>query len=441
MQDYLLYIAIGVGILLAGVVVFILVRFLRKKRTVRKTGVLTQKLQVEKIKSDIVLNSIEDGVVVVNAQRVIQVFNPSATRLTGWPQAEAIGMDYHAVFKIIDQQGAPYTDSNNPLSLALGQAKTYRDNNAVLISRNNARIAVDISASPLLDEKRQTTGVVGIFQDVSQQRLEEQKRAEFISTASHEMRTPVAAIEGYLALAMNDKVSKVDPKAREYLVKAHGATKHLGDLFRDLLTSAKVEDGRIMNHPAVIEMGKYMERLTEDLRFVAQKKGLQLEFIMGTPVGTQRPSYSRVVQPLYYAKVDPNRLREVITNLFDNAVKYTPIGKITLAVTGDGNIVQISVKDTGSGIPADDLPHLFQKFYRVDNSATRTIGGTGLGLFICRKIVELYNGRIWVESEQGKGSTFFINLPRLSAQQVEIQKTEITPNQTDHITPETYMNY
>jgi signal transduction histidine kinase len=114
--------------------------------------------------------------------------------------------------------------------------------------------------------------------------------------------------------------------------------------------------------------------------------------------------------------VDPDRMREVITNLFDNAVKYTPEGKIIIGLTGNDQIVQCYVKDTGPGIPADDLPHLFQKFYRVDNSSTRTIGGTGLGLFICRKIIELYSGRIWAESELSKGSTFYINLPRIATQ-------------------------
>ncbi|HET7320555.1 MAG TPA: ATP-binding protein, partial [Candidatus Saccharimonadales bacterium] len=118
---------------------------------------------------------------------------------------------------------------------------------------------------------------------------------------------------------------------------------------------------------------------------------------------------------------------------FDNAVKYTDNGKVTIGLTGDNQVVQFYVRDTGPGIPAEDIPHLFQKFYRVDNSTTRTIGGTGLGLFICRKIVELYQGRVWVESAVGKGSTFFINLPRLSTaeaaqqQAQEAQKAELQP--------------
>ena len=127
-------------------------------------------------------------------------------------------------------------------------------------------------------------------------------------------------------------------------------------------------------------------------------------------------SSAKVIKPLYYIQADPERLREVITNLYDNAVKYTESGTVSIGLTGDTAVAQLSVRDTGPGIPAEDIPHLFQKFYRVDNSATRTIGGTGLGLFICRKIIELYNGRIWVESKQGEGSNFFINIPRIDSQ-------------------------
>jgi signal transduction histidine kinase len=307
-----------------------------------------------------------------------------------------------------------------------------------LVSRSNKRLSLSISVSPLLDENRQVTAAVAIFRDVSQERAEENQRAEFISTASHEMRTPVAAIEGYLALALNDKVSTVDSRAREYLDKAHTSTEHLGKLFQDLLTSAKAEDGRLSSHPVVIDMGEFLEQLTDDLRFAAKNKGLAVEFNIGassTIDASKSIGGERVVKPLYYVHADADRMREVITNLFDNAVKYTDEGKISVGLTGDNEVVQFRITDTGPGMPAEDIPHLFQKFYRVDSSATRTIGGTGLGLFICRKIVELYQGRIWVESELGKGSTFFINLPRLETKQaMQLQSTEANSSVLEPIT-------
>lgn len=404
--------------------------FWHKKDGTKNVGTLSA-LEIEKLKSDIILNSIEDGVVVVDSQKVIQLFNPGATKMTGWAQNEAIGLDYHAVLRMVDDKNSPYTDEQNAFSRAFAEGKTVRDNDAVLLSRSEKRLAITLSVSPLLSEDKTISGVVGIFRDVSEERQQERQRAEFISTASHEMRTPVAAIEGYLALAMNDKVSKIDSKARDFLEKAHSSTQSLGNLFQDLLTSAKAEDGRLSNHPSVIEMGKYLEQITQDLRFAAQKKGLSMEYIVGSsgPIDA-RDGNSKVIPPLYYVHADPERLREVITNLFDNAVKYTDNGKVSIGLTGNNEVVQFYIRDTGAGIPAEDIPHLFEKFYRVDNSATRTVGGTGLGLFICRKIVELYQGRIWVESELGRGSSFFINLPRIDAQKAsELQAAEATQNQ------------
>lgn len=382
------------------------------------TGGLAGSLHDEKLKSSIILNAIEDGVVLVDSQGVIRVFNPSATTITGWAAEEAEGLDWRLVFKFIDAKGQAIPDNETVIAKALQSPQPLRDNSANLLSKNGKTIALNFSASPLIDSAKVQTGVVGVFRDVSVERQDESRRADFISTASHEMRTPVAAIEGYLSLALNDKVANIDSKARDYLEKAHASTQHLGQLFQDLLTSAKAEDGRLTNHPRVVEIGAFAEQLVNDLKFSAEKKGLFLESNL-TSVSTAGVEAAKVVRPLYYAQVDPDRIREVITNLFDNAVKYTDSGKITIGLTGDERVVQLFIKDTGHGIPAEDVPHLFQKFYRVDNSATRTIGGTGLGLFICRKIVELYQGRIWVESEINKGSTFFINLPRLTTQKAE----------------------
>ena len=179
-----------------------------------------------------------------------------------------------------------------------------------------------------------------------------------------------------------DKVSKIDAKARDYLQKAHQSTQHLGQLFQDLLTSAKAEDGRLTSHPTVVELGKYLEQLAQDLKFSADKKGLSMEFVVGTGASSTidaRDINSKVIQPLYYVYADADRLREVVTNLFDNAVKYTASGKVSIGITGNNDVVQFYVRDTGAGIPTEDIPHLFGKFYRVDNSATRSVGGTGLG--------------------------------------------------------------
>lgn len=403
-------------------------------------GSLASSLHDEKAKSEIIVSSIDDGVILLDNNRVIQLFNHGAELITGWKQKDALGLECKSVIKLLDEKNEPYPDEKDPFKRIFQEATSIHDNNAYLMTVSEKPVAISLSVSPLINQSNNIKGAIGVFRDVSDERQEEKQRAEFISTASHEMRTPVAAIEGYLALAMNENVARIDTKAREYLEKAHDSTEHLGKLFQDLLTSARAEDGRLQNHPIAIEMGELLQKLADDGRFTAKKKGLTLDYLIGTssgqPLNNSGTGAQKLVRPLYYAYADPERIREVIVNLFDNAIKYTDSGKITLGLTGDDKVIQIRVQDTGSGIPPEDIPHLFEKFYRVDSSSTRTTGGTGLGLFICRKIVELYSGRIWVDSKLDLGSTFYINLPRISNEKAqELQAKEAAKNLPTGITP------
>ncbi len=380
----------------------------------------------------VIINTIEDGLILIDNNKNIQLFNPSASKISGWKQEDALNININLVLKLVNNKNEPYSQDQNPIDKAFLTQEIIRDNDAYLQTRSNSFIPINLSISPVKNQNEVTALVIG-FRNVSSEREEEQRKADFISTASHEMRTPVAAIEGYLSLALNEKVATIDNRARDYHNKAHTTIQHLGKLFQDLLTSSKAEDGRLVNHPTVVEMVSFLEQVSNDLKFEATKKGLFSEFLIGSAdridASVNNLNENKSIKPLYYAYVDPDRFNEAITNLYDNAVKYTEQGKITIGVTADNNLIQIYVKDTGSGIPKDDIPHLFQKFYRVDNSATRTIGGTGLGLFITKKIIELYSGKIWINSEPNKGTTFFINLPRLSSEKaINLKNNTITPN-------------
>jgi PAS domain S-box-containing protein len=407
----------------------------------QKVTELSGMLRSNQKQSEILLHSIADGIIVTNTEGKITLINPAAAAMAEWPVDEATGVDVQLVAKLHKEDGSDINERDNPFSLVLEQEQ-YVSQTLEITGRNGRKLIISLVASPVLvPGTNKPVGVVAALRDISQEKLAEKQRSDFISTASHEMRTPVAAIEGYLALALNDKVSTLDSRARSYLEKAHSSTQNLGRLFQDLLTSSKAEDGRLSSHPSVIDMGAFTQQVTEDLKFAAEKKGLIAEFIVGDSGKTvdataKDASAQHLLKPLYYVYADSERIREVITNLFDNACKYTDNGKISIGLTGNSEVVQLYVRDTGSGISAYDIPHLFQKFYRVDNSATRTIGGTGLGLFICRKIVELYHGRIWAESEVGKGSTFFINLPRLTVQKaMELQSSSANSSTSNVISP------
>ncbi len=430
-----IYLIAGGSAVLTIVLVFFIARSLilaRKKLgdikpSQQKSGltVATGARKDERLTSDFILGAIEDGVVMVGHDNLIQLFNPAATTITGWPAPEAVGLEYHTVVNLVNEKGELLPPESHPFAKVLIGNQTIRDNQQWLATRGGKRIPVSIIVSPLLDARGAAQGsVVGMLRDISKEKAEEAQRSEFISTASHEMRTPLAAIEGYVALALNEKTAQIDANARKYLDKAAVATKHLGVLFQDLLTSSRAEDGRLTSFPVVIELGEIVQQVAEAARFHAKEKGLTVRYV----VSSDQSGGGKVIRPLYYTYVDPHRISEVIQNIVDNAIKYTPEGSVTIRMTGDKDVIQIQVQDTGPGIPSDDLPHLFQKFYRVDNSMTRSVGGSGLGLFISRKIVDLYNGRIWAESHPGQGSTFIINLPRLTTSQaLEIQKNQTSP--------------
>lgn len=360
-------------------------------------------------KSDVIINSIADGVVVIDSHGIVQLINPAAQTMLGWPNRDAVGLDYRSVVKLVDTAGNPVADELSPIRQVMASNKSATNNDFILVTKSSKKVLVSLVVSPVGEDSHQT-GVIAVFRDITREKEEERQKAEFISTASHEMRTPVASIEGYLGLAMNPATAVIDEKAKSYLQKAHEATQHLGRLFQDLLTVSKAEDARLIPRQQAIDMISFTREVVEGLQQKAKEKGI---FVSYAP-GDQDTDGNKRITPMYYALVDSDHMREVLSNLLDNAIKYTMQGSVTVDVKGDNDNVTVSVADTGLGIPPEDLPHLFQKFYRVDNSDTRTIGGTGLGLYISRRLTEANSGHIKVTSTYGKGSTFSVQVPRIS---------------------------
>lgn len=358
-------------------------------------------------KSEIVINAIADGVIAIDGKGVVQLINPAAQAIIGWGKEDSLNLDYKLILKLTDAKGKELTPQDDPVQQVLFTNKTVVNDDLMLLTNSGKQLLVSVLVSPV---GAPGSGAIIVFRDITAQKTEERQQAEFISTASHEMRTPVAAIEGYLGLALNPATAAIDDKARAYLTKAHESAEHLGRLFQDLLDVSKAEDGRLSNNPVVIDLSSMVADIAGSLLPKAQQKGLTLLCKSTSSDG----SGDRRIAPVYYTLADRDHVREVVSNLVENAIKYTPQGTVTVDVGGDDSSAIVSIRDTGIGIPPEDIAHLFQKFYRVDNSATREIGGTGLGLYLCRRLVETMNGRIWVESEYGKGSTFLVALPRLS---------------------------
>ncbi len=376
---------------------------------------LEEKLEIEQLKSDILLKSIGDGALVTDLSGAIQLFNQPAANITGWAEDEATGIHYTQVIPLEDEEGNELTGNNDLFHYVIRAKQSIRRKDITMLNRQQKRVHLSLTIAPIFASADTVTGTVAVFSDISQEKKAARERDEFISTASHEMRTPVAAIEGFLSLALNQQVSTIDENAQKYIQKAYESTQHLGKLFKDLLSITKLEDNKLDQQPEPFELGKVVKAAVDELQFKAEQKGLELKLKSHSGIGTDQNG----VMPLFYVNADAERIREVFINLVDNAIKFTPEGEVNASINGDDKQVTVGVHDQGIGIPEDEVEHLFQKFYRVDNSKTREIGGTGLGLYLCRTIIEMYNGRIWVESEEDKGSSFYFSLPRLTYSQAQ----------------------
>lgn len=372
-----------------------------------------------------ILDAVDDGVLAVDSKGNILAINPAAEQITGWNGSDAAGLVFNSVLKITNNEGGEMIEISNPVNRVLqtGENFTTRD---LFIKTQSGKIVPIFLAVNSIDS--QNSGVVVVFRDISKELKENREQAEFISTASHEMRTPVASIEGYIGLALNPATATIDARAKSYLQKAHENTKHLGQLFQDLLDITKAEDGRLKNEPVVLDAIEFSRNIWEGLKPKAEAKGLNYIF-----EPDDHKTGEKTLTPVFFIHADRDHLHEILNNLFENAIKYTPSGMVSVNVTGDNNNVQISVKDSGIGIPAEDIPHLFQKFYRVDNSETREINGTGLGLFLSRKLTESIGGFLDVESEYKKGSTFTVKLPRITRENAEkLKAIEDTKKAEEH---------
>ena len=407
--------------------IFSLVLWIRRQKTDDNTSNLENRLSAVENKSDVVINAIDDGVLAISKDGNIELINPSAQQIIGWDQGDALGLNWKSVLKLVTSDGKDVEDLENPIAQSLSKNQPTHNDKLFLLTSSEKRILVSIVSSPVGTDGE---GIIVVFRDITKEKAEEREQAEFISTASHEMRTPVASIEGYLGLALNPATAHIDEKARDFITKAHESAQHLGRLFQDLLDISKVEDGRMKNNPKIINVNEFLKDIFDGLATKADEK--QLNYIFMPDIIDEGKEKS--LQPIFYANIDPDHFREVVSNLIENAIKYTPSGEVVVNITGDDKQISVSVKDSGIGIPAEDIPHLFQKFYRVDNSDTREIGGTGLGLYLSRRLAEAMSGNLRVESKYKEGSTFYLEIPRMNSsdakQRLESAETKKSEDKT-----------
>jgi PAS domain S-box-containing protein len=337
-----------------------------------------------------IVSSIAEGVVITDPAGRILSINPAMERLLGWRENEVRGRTVPEVYKLFDDRGADIRLEDRPLARALTERRVegthgYR---LMILTRDGRRLPVAVTAAPIFDQQGAVLGGVAIVRDVSYERELDELKSSLISTVSHELRTPLTMIQGFSELLLTREIGQ--EKSRQALQQIHESARRLSRLIGDLLEVSRIDAGRLEVRPTRVELPEVVAEVTD--QFAAERE-VRVD-VDGTCT----------------VLADRDKLVQILTNLVGNAVKYSR-EPVSVTARDQGDRVEVTVKDRGIGMTDDELSQLFQKFFRARRSEVREVGGTGLGLFICKNLVELHGGEISVESEPEKGTTFTFTLP------------------------------
>lgn len=353
---------------------------------------------IEKNKLNSIFSSIIDGIIVLNIHRQILISNKSAENMTGYTKEELF-------FKTLDGLIAVKDPSGQIVPLQQ-LCKTTSDNNLLnniphqvnLIGKNGKETKVVITCTQVTDGPQADFGCLLLIRDVSQREQLEQMQIDFVSMASHELRTPVTSIIGYLSTLVEETKGTLPAEQYDFLNRAFSSAKQLSELISNFLNVSKIERGAFVVSMQPLDWSQNLAKVVQDNQAQAVQKNITIN--LNIP-----PNLPKVM-------ADNVRINEVLNNLISNAINYGKAsGSIEIGAKVDGHELVTYIADDGPGIPPDAIPHLFTKFFRVSGSLEAMKKGTGLGLYISKSIIDMHHGRIWVESKLGQGSTFSFTLP------------------------------
>ncbi len=334
-----------------------------------------------------ILESIADGVVVASETGDVVLTNAAAERILGIPRRQLIGQTIKQLYARLVPAGGQ----------GAGDQTVFEWGSKVVMG----------SLAPVKMPDGTLLGHVAVFRDVTRERQAERAKGQFIATISHELRTPLTSIKGYIELLITGAAGSLNRQQRDFLGITHNNTNKMIRLVNNLIAVSEMEQEAIQIEPQAVDMKDVVEEAVQAICAMATEYQLDLEV-----------NLPRDLRP---ARGDPERLRQIMDNLLNNAMRYTPPGgRITIWAaeanleeegTSSQHYLVVNIRDTGVGIPPEEHDRIFEKFYRRDGSSSGETGGTGMGLAIVKSLVEAHGGQIWVESEPGVGSTFSFTIP------------------------------
>lgn len=336
-----------------------------------------------------ILSSMVEGVILIGKDEKILLLSPAVSQMLDLRSREAIGKPYWEVIR--------NGEINAVLSETINQRKAIRKEVMILFPSESY---FSLQVSPVLGEDRPDNffGLVAVFHDITELKKLERVRSEFVANVSHELKTPLTSIKGFVETLKSGALEDAKT-ARRFLDIIQSHTERLENLVTDLLSLSALESKEATLNIEGISVGQLIESVSSLYKSQMDKKHQNFSFHI--------PDH---LPPLF---ADKEKMEQVFSNLLDNAVKFTADGgQITIFVNEENGVIRIDVQDAGIGIASDHLSRIFERFYRVDKGRSRELGGTGLGLAIVKHIIQAHHGKITVQSDPNKGSTFSIFLPQ-----------------------------
>lgn len=346
--------------------------------------------------AEALFTSIGDGAIATDELGKITKINDAALRILGYTEKELLGAWYPKTIQAYDDSGKPMPLIDRPITQAFLSGKPVSQRLLYRL-KDKTLLPVSCTVSPLILDDR-PIGAIQIFRDVSAEYEVDQMKSDFISLASHQLRTPLSAIKTYSHMLLDGFMGDITPAQKKSLRTIVSASNRMNELISTLLNVSRIESGNVIVTPKKINLKHLCEEILRELALSAERREVS--------VTASLPEKPVII------KADNLIVKEIIINVVSNAIKYTDSGgEVRVRMRKGTKTVLITVQDTGMGIPKSAQDKVFSKFYRAQNVTRQETSGTGLGLYLVKGLVETLGGKIWFESIEKQGTTFYVRLP------------------------------
>lgn len=382
---------------------------LKLAKVARKLSLKTKELAITTVKTKAILASIGDAVMACDEKGLVILFNRKAALVTGFSAREVIGKKYDHFIKFVRELDSEPIKDFIAEAMKTGQ-KTVMADNTLLIKKNGTRVPVADSAEPIRYTGGALIGCVVVFRDITQEKETDKAKSEFISVASHQLKTPATIVNLYTEMLLSGPESVISLKQKEYINEIRSANQRMIDIVKTLLNVSRIEMGIFAVDPIPTDVIPIFQNVIKEVRTNIEEKRLVVQ---------QKYHQEKCIVP-----IDRLLLQMVFSNLVSNALQYTPVGgtivvrsvnvkkgeKIHNHIIREKSLL-VSVADSGCGIPADHHKKIFTRFFRSESARKQHADGTGLGLYIVKSILDHIGGHVWFNSKEKVGTIFYFTVP------------------------------